>query len=798
MEFLKAKKLRFLLHTLNIFVISLQLAHGAMPSWSYDPGPNLSSKMGRELIDLTAAIPNFPEISEQVLGDQKFRPAFGPVPWRMLQEPNKTKILFIGQDATHIAEAAGRPATAGFGGRAQDLAAYFGVNEGAAFINTYAFTIRGQYGAYNTPYIYRREDGSNEVRFSNLVDNGLWLISQDVDSPIAKWRNNLIDWIIRNNKKSIKLIVTFGGAARDAMGSYIEAKGGKVGARLESMMDAIQIPETKLVYAGGNNQFPVVVGKDGRDLYPNVFGKEIDYTSPEEQSQIINDIKENLRNYFDHMVFTKAGPMKNGILHPAQLGGFDLDKINIKGIKTRSLKGLRLSDGSHISSDILVVELPHPTFLSNQTNEEASHAVARDLEVLKPYVDAGWKIPADPGMVNNFAKGLPYRYARADIGPEYYDFGTPGTRMVPVSTASRMSRQPHVIIFGTRERADFDSEAIAAMTNAQPGEEFPEEEMYITRPRTKALRYIFDPGPGQEYARLMKENLDMKKIFQTKQGKTFKHDGIDAYYVKNHPEIGDFGHYRGTFRNPKAIILADPEGFDDLITARALTGTRGQHLHGLMKDLGINDNYLVIKTVPFGMDGASEEDWKYVLEVTSEYRRKLLKRVLRESTPDIFITDGKNALSEFTKISGSSKIPHVNIKRDSGDAQADILSAANKFKNISKFKSASIKASLLNIPRSHLSFYARTWEGTSGDRVLNSRDEFRGLAFAEVAPAWAWQQSVTLMPETDRGVEILIEKLEDNNLPLPGESIPTYLKRMEINPHITIWGEFLEQFNQSA
>lgn len=798
MKFLSNKKLKLLLHSINIFAITSQLAHGAMPAWSYDPGPDVRSKMGKELIDLTAAIPNFPEISEQVLADQKFRPAFGPVPWRMLQEPNRTKILFIGQDATHIAEAAGRPATAGFGGRAQDLAAYFGVNEGAAFINTYAFTIRGQYGAYNTPYIFRRDDGSDEVRFSNLVDNGLWLISQDIDSPIVKWRNNLVDWIIRNNKKSMKLIVTFGGAARDAMGSYIEAKGGKVGARLENSMKDIQIPETKLVYAGGNNQFPVIIGRDGEDIYPEVYENKIDYTDAENQTAILNDLKENLRNYLDQMVFTKAGPMKNGILHPAQLGGYDLDKILIKGVKTRSLKGLRLSDGTIIANDILVVELPHPTFLSNQSKDEASDAVARDLEVLQPYVNAGWTIPADKGMVNNFAKGEPYRYSRADIGPEYYDFGTPGTRMVPVSTASRMSRNAHVIIFGTREKADFDYDAITTMTDAQPGEEFPQGEMFITRPRTKEFRYIFDPGPGEDYARIMKENLDMKKIFKTKEGKTFKADGIDAYYVKSHPEIGDFGHYRGTFKKPKVLIIADPEGYDDLITARALTGTRGQHLHGLMKDLGINDQYLVIKTVPFGMDGASAEDWNYVLNVTSNYRKKLLSKVLNETRPELIITDGENAKRGLLEVMGKSKLPLLHIKRDSGNAQTDILTAAKLLKNIPAFASASIKAKLHNIPRSHLSFYARTWEGTSGDRVLNSRDEFRGLAFAEVAPAWAWKQNSGLFPESDQGVEILIRKLKDNNLPVPGESIPVYLRRTKTNPHLTIWDEIIKKIFQAA
>jgi uracil-DNA glycosylase len=789
--------MKFLIAVFLLLSIATHVV-ASLPEWSYDPGPNPHTAMGKELIDLTAAIPHMPEISQQVMASQKFRPAFGPVPWRMLQDSNKVKILFIGQDATHIAEAAGRPATAGFGGRAQDLAAYFGVNEGAAFINTYAFTIKGQYGAYDTPYIFRNNDGQDEVRFSNLVENKLWLLSQDIDSPIVKWRNNLIDWIVRNNKSSIKLIVTFGGAARDAMGSYIESKGGKVGSVNDEYMNSIQIAETKLEYAGGNNEFPVIIGHDGKDLYPFMLQKELDYTKVADQAAVKEDIKDQFQNYLDHMVFTKSGPMNNGLIHPAQLGGYDLGKINIKGVKTRSLKGLLLSDGSTISTDILVVELPHPTFLSNQTNEQASQAVARDLEVLRPYVNDGWGIPADPGMTNEFSAGQPYRYSRSNIGPEYYDFGTPGTRMVPVSTASRMGGNPHVIVFGTRDRAQFNRTSIDAMTEALPGETFSSEEMFIFRPRSRELRYLFDSGPGESYARLMKENLDFKKIFQLKTDKTFSSSGIDAYYVKNHPDIGDFGHYRGTFNRPRVLIVADPIGYDDLITARALTGTRGQHLQGLMKDLGVNDNYLVIKTVPFGMDDASDEDWEYTLEATSQYREALLGAILNDGTPELIITDGPRAKQEVMRILGEKPVPVINIHRQQDTAQADILDAAKDINALSQFKAAHIKAELLNIPRSHLSFYARTWEGTSGDRVLNSQDKFRGLAFAVVAPAWAWSQETNLIPAHNRDVEVLIEKLESNNLPLPGESIPDYLLRTKLDPRISFWEKILLHFFNAA
>lgn len=746
-------------------VLLAQSAHAKLPAWSYDPGPDPKSKMGKELIDLVAQIPNMPEVSMKIMADQKFRPAFGPVNWRMLQGKNKVKILFIGQDATHIAEAAGRTATAGFGGRAQDLAAYFGVNEGAAFINTFSYTIQGQYGAYQTPYVYRA-DGKDSLRFANYVDNELWLMSQDQDSPMVKWRNNLIDWIIRNNKDSIKLIVTFGGAARDSMGTFIEAKGGKVGASRDTKN--AQMPETALVYAGGNNEFPIPVTDAGRDLYQEMIGKKPDYSKPEEQEAVKKDITDNFATYESKMVFTKGGPDKNGIINPAQIDGYSLDKITINGKNTRSLKGLKLNDGTSISSEVLVVELPHPTFLSNLTPAEASKRVGENLKAIKPY--SSWKIPADEGMTNSYAAGQPYKYARKDIGPEYYDFGAPGTRMVPVSSASRMSGNSHVIVFGTRDRARFDMTAINAMTKAQPAESFPGDELFIARPRTAKLRYVFDAGPGEKYARIMKENLDLKAIFTPKSGKSESSNGIDAYMVKSSPENADFGHYRGTFVSPKVVVLADPHGYDDLITARALTGTRGQYMHKMMMDAGINDQYLVIKTVPFGMDQASAEDWKLSLKTTQNYRDELFEEIQKDSRPVLFIADGANAEAELARM----KVKFVAMPR-TADHGADM-------KAMSKAFGKTLSGKMANIPRSHLSYYARVWEGTSGDRVAAATDSFRGFAFAEVAPEWAWKQRAGFVP--GENVEPLINKLEKNNLPKPGEKINEFIRRKDLDPAI--------------
>ena len=50
-------------------------------------------------------------------------------------------------------------------------------------------------------------------------------------SPIAQWRNDLIEWIIKNNRESLKLIVLFGGGARDAAGGQAGTVDGDAVAR---------------------------------------------------------------------------------------------------------------------------------------------------------------------------------------------------------------------------------------------------------------------------------------------------------------------------------------------------------------------------------------------------------------------------------------------------------------------------------------------------------------------------------------------------------------------------------------
>lgn len=829
-------------------------------SWAYDPGPNRHTQ--KNLIDLHASMPSFPAVSLKIMRYrygkpvQKFRPAFGAIPWRMLLKPNQVKILFIGQDGTHIAEAANRPGTAGFGGRAHSLASFFGVEYSAAFINAYAFTIKGQYGARGAPHLRNGKLKTNQT----IVPNDVWLMTQDQDSPITQWRNDLIEWIINNNRQSLKMIVLFGGAAKDSISSFIESRGGKVGSHFEHKMDSIQVPEFFLKSAGGNSEFAVPFDQQGKDAYSGILKQRLNYAKTDTADRIAELIKEQPHKVISSMVFSRAGDYRNGLIHHAQFGGYDLDQIWVnrkhttQGLPpTRSLKGLQLKHSEPISDHILVLSLPHPTYLSTRKNETAIRYWQRELakmedfekfrkkiantpnfkklevmlevtdslsdherankirakgyklgndlvaklvekEVVKirPYLELGWSIDPDSSAANakhpnknHFMAGNKYRYGRADLHQAYFDFGTPNNRMVSSSTArrgkhrdeKRRSRGAQIIIFGSRDIPAYDRQRMNAMLAQSANQPLDKREMFNSRLVHGQARYQFDPGPPPKYAKLL-QSLRLKKIFAAKQDMDFERDGIDAYNIKTHPSVGAFGHYRGTFTTPRVLILADPDGVDDLVSARALTGARGQYLQSMMDDMGVGDDYLVIKTVPFGMDGAAQEEWQQVFDLTKKWRNNLLGELLNDYRFDQVIADGywaQTAVEEFVAREELAEDRYLLIKRRGLGNCSGIRSAMERI-------GIKHRTRMSNIPRSHLSYYARAWQGTSGDRVLDSKDRssanFRGLAFQVVVPNWVVRQRPVLDAEAQKAVQKMLDKLRDGGFPLPNESIANFLKRI--------------------
>ncbi len=740
------------------------------------------------LIDIYAEQPEYMLMADQLLEDQKFRYIFGLMMTRTYFDFNAVKVLFIGQDATHIAEAAKQPGTSGFGARVQSIGNYFGVDQSVATTNDFFSTIKGQYGSFDHVYVEKDKGGSWQIHQSAYVDNELWLMTNGRDSEILIKRELFWEWMIKNNPESLKLMIMFGGAARDGWAEFLIGRGAKIGTKFNAeRLQNIRVPETNLVSAGGNNEFPVPLNKEGKDIYEILLGKKPNYKTPEGQAEAVKALRDAGQKGIDMMVFTNGGIKGSGIVNAAQLGGYDLENVEINGQKTNSIKGLVLSDGTIVKDHIGFTMSSHPSSLSKMEPAAASAALKKSFERLLNLKKLGWRVPPDldqNGKLrrNSWDEGIDYEYGRADIRAGYFEFGAPDDRRVSRADASRLDAQ--TIVAGSRDRVDFDRTVLAQVKKAMPSSPKDPNDLWSVRPRQKAARYIFDRGPGVEIAQLLMSQLDRDLIFEPKPGMkvmdksgrndiTFETNGIDAYYTKTHPGTGFFGLHRGSFQNAKVLILADPHGLDDWNTSRALTGARGQHLNALMNDLGFGDDYLVVKTVPVGMDGATAEEWEILRQRTEGYREVAIKAALSSGKIEMIFTDGEIAKLEMQRILKkieATQVRVVSIQREGMDPASGIIKAGQEVNPKAKFS-----GSMRDISRAHLPWWARIWEGTSGDRVIDAKGKYRGGVRALVAPDWVVKQVVTPSPLVAKSISLLRKLMESLGLRIETQSIPDYL-----------------------
>jgi hypothetical protein len=137
----------------------------------------------------------------------------------------------------------------------------------------------------------------------------------------------------------------------------------------------------------------------------------------------------------------------------------------------------------------------------------------------------------------------------------------------------------------------------------------------------------------------------------------------------------------------------------------------------------------------------------------------------------LIITDGAYATSEMGQILKKEKIPVVNIIRTGTENSSGIADAMEEINSMKIFKKISGEPKMANIPRSHLGFMARVWEGTSGTRVYDTKTAGKkGIAFAVIVPSWAFSQKKVEQDKQERsGIEKMKNILEQNQIPLYNE-----------------------------
>ena len=815
----KNLKTFFVAYALIISLMSgATLAADRVPfNGEYNHGPDPKTRMGRWLMDLQAALPEYFALSDELMERQKFRYTFGTMMTRAFVEPNRTKVLFVGQDATGIAELSKIPGVSGFGGQVQGLASHFGVDQGVATTNAYLSTISGQYGAFGHVYV-ENEGGKPVIRQSKYIDNELWAATHHPASEIRITREMYWEWMLLNNSESMDMMVFFGDAAKDSFAQFLIGRGYNVPVKISTdKLKTIQVPETILVNSGGNGEFPVPVNKKGQDIFeilleekfgrvPPYFKKnrrtgkmEISYATDMKtgksvtQIEALKALQEAGQRGVDMMVFTGGGIHGSGVTDIAQLFEYDFDNVtNPEGKKVRDLLGMDLKffKGQKVTRRVAFIESPHPTVLSKikdpKKKADTVKRAFKPLEELKK--EYGWKVTPDVDAngrpyANNWDEGKDYVHRKKEIGTAYLEQGAPANRRTSSADFVRDGKQ--MIIGNTRLKAGFDESQETAALKSQPASPKNPNDIWSARPRDGVLRYIYDDGPGDDISRLMADNLDLNVLLAPKKGMdegsvkaTFDAHGIDAYNVKSHPGAEYYGTHRGDFKKSRALILADPHGIDEWTTSRAMTGGRGQYLHGMMEELGFGEEYLVVRTAPFGMDGATDEEWEFVRRNTEKYREALIAEALKNKI-EIIVVDGPIAKKEMQRILKAKKVTGiavVEVERGAGGYADGILDAGKKAAKSLGISATKITGRHADIPTSHLTYRSRIWEGTGGvDLTIDATDKLRGMAHKVITPDWVARQDVKLLDRTQKSIDRIRDYLKKMNIRIGKEKLTEFL-----------------------
>ena len=178
----------------------------------FDLGAPLNSKW----IDLFAETPNYRLFGNKIISGrgEKFRWKMGPMFYRGRLTPNSVKVFVIGQEGAQDENLTNRSFTGSTGTRMQKFLNYFGISKSYLFMNTFVYTITGQYSLYG-------DDAQNEYKVRQWKQL-MWL-AQNEDSIIVKHRHKMFNYMLETNKKTLNLIIGVGTARKESTVTWLNS-----------------------------------------------------------------------------------------------------------------------------------------------------------------------------------------------------------------------------------------------------------------------------------------------------------------------------------------------------------------------------------------------------------------------------------------------------------------------------------------------------------------------------------------------------------------------------------------------
>ncbi|MBT3586999.1 MAG: hypothetical protein HN509_18955 [Halobacteriovoraceae bacterium] len=190
------------------------------PAGKYDRGYPSEHDSGpdSEWAKLFGETPNYRAYGQAVIGGrgEKFRWKFGPM-WYRGRLDGTSQVLVIGQEGAQDENVTNRAFTGSTGTKMQQFLNHMGINKTYTFMNTFIYTITGQYSLFG-------EDRENPAKVKSQK-RLLWL-AQDDGSIVVEHRHRLFDHFFKENQK-LAVVVGVGTAGKDSAATLARHWGGK-------------------------------------------------------------------------------------------------------------------------------------------------------------------------------------------------------------------------------------------------------------------------------------------------------------------------------------------------------------------------------------------------------------------------------------------------------------------------------------------------------------------------------------------------------------------------------------------
>lgn len=227
--------------------------------------------------------------------------------------------------------------------------------------------------------------------------------------------------------------------------------------------------------------------------------------------------------------------------------------------------------------------------------------------------------------------------------------------------------------------------------------------------------------------------------------------------VNQHPTFGPNGIYRGRLEKAKLLIIADQQSNTDFFSGRALTGEAGQKLQSFLKNLGMNESYAIIRTLPVDTIDMTEAQQIKVATQSSveEARISIINKIIAKSDTQVVISLGNAAKKVLEGIVlDDVKTFHLNAPKSTSHVRQwkSTLNAIKKSKALTPDVKAvgTYTGKLSIIPRKDLPYGTRWWMATSGDhgakayRTVGGKKVFSGDYYKVYAPSWSNKSKATV------------------------------------------------------